>query len=46
MEFIDLPEFESSGSNEYPKNWNDFLKIIADYFPQMKEILYLDENVD
>jgi hypothetical protein len=46
MEFIDLPEFESSGSNEYPKNWNDFLKIIAEYFSQMKEILYLDENDD
>jgi len=36
MEFIDLPCFESSGSNEYPDNWDKFEVIIEENFPQMK----------
>ena len=36
MEFKDLPKFESFGSNEYPSNWEDFMAIIYEYFPQMK----------
>jgi tetratricopeptide (TPR) repeat protein len=33
MEFSDLPNFKSHGSNSYPKNWNGLQKIIKEYFP-------------
>lgn len=36
MEFNDLPNFESFGSNEYPKNWELFEDIIFEYFPEMQ----------
>jgi hypothetical protein len=35
IEFNGLPSFESSGSNKYPDNWDKFLEIINEYFPQM-----------
>jgi hypothetical protein len=36
MEFSDLSSFVSSGSNEYPNNWDEFIKVIDEYFPQMR----------
>jgi len=36
MEFKGLPKFESFGSNEYPKNWDEFKTIIVEYFPLME----------
>jgi hypothetical protein len=36
MEFIDLPKFKCYGSNDFPKNWNDFTNIITRYFPEME----------
>lgn len=38
MEFNGLTNFDSYGSNKYPKNWKKFGEIIVEYFPQMKYI--------
>jgi hypothetical protein len=36
IEFYGIQKFESFGSNEYPDNWEDFIEIIQEYFPQMR----------
>jgi len=35
MEFNGLTNFDSHGSNKYPKKWKKFVEIIAEYFPDI-----------
>ena len=35
LDFTDLPNFESYGSNKYPYNWNNFKSILYSFIPQI-----------